>query len=178
MNKIVYYGKPRYRTLLKRWYKKECSNIAKEENTNSFTVLKALLENRWNTSTLYIPEGITKICNGGLHFESVEAVYLPDSCTEIEQTAISGRSLCQVSVGKNCKYIGQYAFGGDWYYIDKFKLILNSSIPPNAERVFPDDPQAEIEIYVPDSAVEVYKVNGYWRGYANSIKPLSQYNKE
>lgn len=125
----------------------------------------------WGCTSLKIvrlPNGIaTANC---LYQSGIEEVYIPDSVKTISHFN-ECLSLRKVDIGIGIATFNQNSFNGDMA-LEIF--IMRGTTPPSyAGWTLPDDFMGTI--YVPDTAVEVYKAANGWKNWASMIKPLSEY---
>ena len=125
----------------------------------------------WKCAALKIvrlPDGIpTANC---LYQSGIEEVYIPDSVTTVSHFT-ECLSLRKVDIGTGIKTFNQNSFNGDTALA---VFIMRAMAPPSyAGWTLPDTFTGTI--YVPDEAVDAYKVADGWRKWASRIKPLSEY---
>lgn len=125
----------------------------------------------WKCAALKIvrlPDGIpTANC---LYQSGIEEVYIPDSVTTVSHFT-ECLSLRKVDIGTGIKTFNQNSFNGDTVLA---VFIMRAMAPPSyAGWTLPDTFTGTI--YVPDEAVDAYKVADGWRKWASMIKPLSEY---
>ena len=84
-----------------------------------------------------IPEGVTEITTTSLARLRIKKLYLPDSLVEICNHAFSMNPIKRVSIGRNVRKIGEYAFGSgrrvlyidfrghmqEWYAIEQTEIV-------------------------------------------------------
>ena len=146
-----------------------------------------------NIVRIGIPQTITSI--GGYSFaycNNLESdIILPSGVTSVGDSAFRGCSnVASYSLNEGLTSIGQYAFsrignrdiftipstvtsiGGAAFFSSQIKnLIVKAVAPPTAGNIL----LSCDAIYVPDQSVKAYREASVWSGYADKIKPLSQY---
>ena len=125
----------------------------------------------WKCAALKIvrlPDGIpTANC---LYQSGIEEVYIPDSVTTVSHFT-GCLSLRKVDIGTGIKTFNQNSFNGDTALA---VFIMRAMVPPSyAGWTLPDAFTGTI--YVPDEAVDAYKVANGWKKWSSVIKPLSEY---
>ena len=150
-------------------------------------------------SYVYIPSSVTSItksafkgCTGTLEINCNVAggyttyagpfydhdfshIILGSSVISVGKNAFySGNKLETVTIGENVTSIGAQAFN-----TQSGKLTMLTSLAVTPPTISANSfPSNITEVYVPDESVEAYKTATNWSGYADKIKPLSEYTEQ
>jgi hypothetical protein len=152
-----------------------------------------------STSYVYIPSSVTSItkdafkgCTGTLEINCNVAggyttssgpfydhdfshIILGSSVLSVGKNAFySGNKLETVTIGENVTSIGAQAFN-----TQSGKLTMLTSLAVTPPTISANSfPSNITEVYVPDESLEAYKTATNWSGYADKIKPLSEYTEQ
>lgn len=102
-----------------------------------------------------------RLCSG---LRNVKVFNIPNSVVSIEDHAFSGTNPDTIYIGKNVKYIGEYAFSS--VYKGTHKAIVSSAVtPPHCDTLAFSGIKQTIPVQVPCGALEAYSEAACWKDF-------------
>ncbi|MCH5310034.1 MAG: leucine-rich repeat domain-containing protein [Prevotella sp.] len=145
-----------------------CARLASVTLPNSITTIEyGTFYDCIKLASIEIPNSVTTIGYGAFNLcHSLTNVTIPNSVTTIESAAFGGsRGLTSVTLGNSVSSIDIWAF------IDCRALTTLYSLnttPPNIKfDTFDDRHYNEVDVYVPQEALEAYQSANVWKNFKN-----------
>lgn len=107
-------------------------------------------------------------------YTNLKIVKFPVDLKEVREYAFYNTSLNKIELFDKIESIGENAFTTDNTQA-LHTVIIRKSIPPTITNTSFSIDTTVCNIYVPDEAIEDYKIAENWSTYATIIKPLSEY---
>ncbi|WP_404812607.1 leucine-rich repeat domain-containing protein [Capnocytophaga canimorsus] len=150
-----------------------CTSLSSIQIPNGVTSIgEYAFEGCTSLSSVQIPNGVTRIEHGTFRdCTSLSSVQIPNGVKIIETEAFSGcTSLSSVQIPNGVKIIRGDAFSGCTSLI---RFVITAETPPDCcSYIFGDSPNVNLNIYVPNGSVEIYKTSSPWSFYKEKIKPI------
>lgn len=158
----------------------ECTSLKSISIPNSVKFLGGqCFQDCQSLKSVVLPNSITKIDNNAFYgCASLEAVNIPNSVTTLGEYSFLGcKSLTSIIIPNSVTQIGAQSFVN---CNNLTSIILKATTPPtiklpqyeNNKDLFEYGKQ-NIKIYVPATAVEIYKNHKDWKPYARFIKAIN-----
>ncbi len=129
-------------------------------------------EGQTNMTSVTIPNSVTEIGQEAFAESGITSIILPNSITQIDDLVFFGCSnLTTVTLPVSIKSIGYNAFGNCCNL--KTVTCLSTRVPSTETAPFNNVPLAYVTLYVPESALENYKVKSPWEDFG-TIKSLEE----
>ena len=115
-----------------------------------------------------IPDGIKEI--GGysfMNYSNFEKISISESVTKIGKYAFNNcQGFTEITIPKNVTTIEEYAFKNCLRLV---KFYCEPTAPPMIMQMAFDGTHNQLQIYVPTTAINVYKTANVWKDYADKI---------
>ncbi|MBP3550139.1 MAG: leucine-rich repeat domain-containing protein [Alistipes sp.] len=131
----------------------------------AFLFCMSLTNIKFGSNLTSIAESVFKNC---MRLKNID---IPDSVKEIGEYAFEGTNLTTITIGKGVDFIGKHVFACK----SLERIYCKSLNPPMLWDSGLERASANIQIYVPASAISVYKSNKDWGKFANHIVSYYMY---
>ena len=123
-------------------------------------------------SSIDVPNGITSLRASFMRtYTGLNYITLPSSLTSIDADAFNScTSLMNITIPSSVTSIGSNAF--NWCSAMQY-VIMEGTTPPTLSNSNVFNNTRNCPIYVPDSAVNIYKGANVWSSLASRIFPIS-----
>ncbi|MCK4099727.1 leucine-rich repeat domain-containing protein [Acinetobacter radioresistens] len=138
---------------------------------NGVTLIDALAFYGWeNAKTLELPETLTRIQLGAFqNWKALQTLVIPNSVTRLDDAAFRDCTvLSSVTLGTNVSYIGS-AF---YQCSSLMNIICLASTPPQLDGSALAGVPVTCNIFVPESALNLYKAAPSWSARASYIQAI------